>query len=80
MPHESDTSHDDLFSLARQRIAEERLPVSLADEVEAIYGTGSGEECAVCEQRVERVHEAYRARSSIAFQTKRVPIKSARSS
>lgn len=53
-------SEDDLRSMARQRIAAGHLPVMVAKNLTAAYG--SGEHCWLCEEPVELLHVGYQVR------------------
>lgn len=57
MPHGPRVSDDKLRSLARDRIADGRLPVVFSHSMQA--GHGSGATCCVCEQPIEPQHIEY---------------------
>lgn len=57
MPHGPRVSDEHLRSLARERIADGRLPVIFSHSMQA--GHGSGTRCCVCEQPIEPQHIEY---------------------
>ena len=57
MPHGPRIPDDRLRALARERIADGRLPMIFSHSIEA--GHGSGAPCCLCEERIESQHIEY---------------------
>jgi hypothetical protein len=58
MPYGPRLSEDELFSRARERIKEGRLPLVLSKDLIAGDG-GSGDMCCVCDQEILSAHVQY---------------------
>ena len=65
MPYGVRIPEEELRSLVRRRIDARHLPIMIANNVTASYG--SGECCSLCDQPIERQHVCYEVEPGLGF-------------